>query len=175
MPPGDVVVIGRAKGRSLIDEANANRRIAKEEDMKRLVTSIGACALTIAAGIGSAIAQDPTNSKMFDALAAEAVLEVCFVQSVAAFPDRVHILCTGQLKVGLGTSVGGALTSGAVRYFAVENSVAANAMALTVLSVANAAVQRNRSLTIVYRTDPKENPAGCHASNCRRIVGVILN
>lgn len=63
----------------------------------------------------------------------------------------------------------------AATYFAVENNVSHNAMALAILSVANAAIQSDRTLTIIYRTSADENPAGCLASDCRRIVGALLN
>lgn len=132
---------------------------------------------------------------------AETTVNNCFVQGVAAFPNRVHILCAAQPIPNIGPSASAAAQSaavtasgaigpyaaqatanaaptapfGAVRYFAVENNVSENAMALTVLSVANAAMQRNRPLTIVYRSNPNQNPGGCLASDCRRIVGVLLN
>jgi hypothetical protein len=124
------------------------------------------------AQIGSAIGQ------LASASADQAVEGGCAVRSIGAFPDRVHILCIvggsgGVSFGGIGAGVG--QSPGQQRYFAVENTVANNAMALTVLSVANAAIQQNRKVTIVYRTSASENPAGCQASDCRRIVGILLN
>jgi len=138
--------------------------------MKNLAALLCACGLTIAAGTAPAIAQNPANNSQV--AQAESTLNNCIVQSIAALPNRVHILCTVVPTAGLGSD---SPSSGTVRYFALENTVAQNAMALAVLSVANAAMQRNRSLTIIYRSDPNNNPAGCNANDCRRIVGVIMN
>lgn len=145
----------------------------REEDLNRLLAPLCASILTIAASTGPVAAQNQ-NAAQVAAQAAESVVSNCFVQSVAALANRVHILCLALPTAGMGGASGG-LSSGAVRYFATENSVATNAMALTVLSVANAAIQRNRTLTITYRTGPNENPAGCNPSDCRRVVGVVLN
>ena len=143
--------------------------------MNKLATLLCASVLTIAASTGPVAAQNP-NAQKSSAEAwgpPESVVNNCAVVSVAAFPDRVHILCL--LMPALGGPGGSKPSSGAVRFFAVENNVATNAMALAVLSVANLAVQGKRSLTITYRTNPNENPAGCHVSDCRRIVSVVVN
>jgi hypothetical protein len=134
--------------------------------MNKLVTLLCTSILTIAVSTGPVAAQgDPLQNTQVQT---EDVLNNCFVQSIAAFPNRVHIHCMAFPTTG-------PLSSGAVRYFATENSVATNAMALTILSVANAAIQRNRTLTITYRNSPNQNPAGCNPSDCRRILGVVLN
>ena len=141
--------------------------------MREFGALLCAWALTLAASASPASAQNPAADAAQNTQSADSTLNNCLVQSVAAFPNRVHILCTVMPTIGLG---GAAQPSSAtVRYFAVENTVAQNAMALAVLNVANAAMQRNRSLTVIYRTNPNNNPAGCNANDCRRVVGVIMN
>lgn len=144
--------------------------------MNKLATLLCASVLTIAASTGPVAAQNPNAQKSSAEakVTPESVVNNCIVAGVAAFPDRVHILCL-LMPAGLGGPGGSKPSSGAVRFFAVENNVATNAMALAVLSVANLAVQGKRSLTITYRTNPNENPAGCHVSDCRRIVSVVVN
>jgi hypothetical protein len=136
-----------------------------EEGMRKFAALLCACGLTLAVGAAPALAQNPANNSQVAQTSAESTLNNCLVHSVAALSNRVHIQCSAP---AVGTIYG-------IRYFAVENTVAQNAMALSILSVANAAMQQNRSLTIIYRSNPNDNPAGCNANDCRRIVGVIMN
>ncbi len=145
--------------------------------MKTLTIAALACLATVSiSGYAAAQIRQQAQGNRSAINVEQETLDTCFVESVAAFPDRVHILCSSPQAMSLG-GVMSSLNSGSnsFRYFAVENDVSQNAMALTVLSVANAAIQSNRALTIVYRTNPSENPAGCLVNDCRRIVGVSLN
>ena len=106
----------------------------------------------------------------------EEVVNNCAVQSIGALTDRVHILCkvapAGADLSGLIYPVKPAAPSAnATFYYAIENGPMANA----VLTIASTAINKGRTLTIVYKSSASQNPSGCQANDCRRIVAVLLN
>lgn len=136
--------------------------------MNKLVALLCASIVMMVSSAGPAVARNPSGVQ-----ADEAVVDNCSVRSVAAFVDRVHVLCVPSTIPLPGQRP--RLKSGAIRYFAVQNSASTSAMALAVLSVAHFASQRQLTVTVTYRTDPKENPPGCLVGDCRQITGIMVN
>ena len=136
--------------------------------MNKLVALLCASIVMMVSSAGPAVARNPSGVQ-----ADEAVVDNCSVRSVAAFVDRVHVLCVPSTIPLPGQRP--RLKSGAIRYFAVQNSASTSAMALAVLSVAHFASQRQLTVTVTYRTDPKENPPGCLVGDCRQITGIMVS
>ena len=103
----------------------------------------------------SAIAGSPAQSS-----------RACAVLDVSVFTDRVHVRC-GLL----GTEVGPYTTSQTVtaeNYYAVATD---SNFAPIFATVATAAQQARKVLTIIFWSDPAQNPPGCQPSDCRAVVG----
>lgn len=102
----------------------------------------------------------------------------CFIADVAAFINRIHVHCAPA-----GTTFGNGLyvhdyapppePDAGIVYFAV-GAASDPALADRVIAVATSATQQNRQVQILYRTNPAENPPGCQANDCRRLVGLTL-
>ena len=110
--------------------------------------------------------------------AATELRRTCFIADVAAFSNRVHVHCAPA-----GTTFGGGLYTrdyvpppepdAGIVYFAVGAASDA-ALADRVIALATSATQQNRQVQILYRTSAAENPPGCQANDCRRLIGLTL-
>jgi hypothetical protein len=109
----------------------------------------------------------------------------CRIGNVAAFRDRVHIRCAGDITSQLqaqmqamqsamqGGGGGNAQTAAAPTYFAVGVQ-SEPALANLVLSLATQASAQNKQVQIYFDPSPSANPLGCHPSDCRRLAGLLM-
>jgi hypothetical protein len=108
--------------------------------------------------------------------AQEELSRTCVIADVAAFTNRVHVRCPhgSSPRSGLYTReyTPPVQPDPAVIYFAV-GATADPALADRVIALAGLAVEQNKSVVIFYRTNPAENPPGCLAQDCRRLVGIV--
>lgn len=96
--------------------------------------------------------------------AAQSTEEVsCTVGEIAVFPDRVHVFCSA------GAGQTSLIIPGTIRYFSVEIG---SPLALPLITIASAATAHGRPIAVTSSTVVTENPAGCLAHDCRRLVGV---
>lgn len=86
----------------------------------------------------------------------------CNLLDVAAFQDRIHARCTT------------APASTAIYFFAAPSDVANALSTNRYLVLLNTAFTLGKPALINYSTDSAENPPGCQAIDCRKILGVIL-
>ncbi len=104
----------------------------------------------------------------------------CRVGDVAVFDNRVHVRCAGgtggvpSITESLQNAQGqitGASQGGRVPYYAVALQ---SAPANSVLNLASHAAAQNRQVQILYHAEAGSNPPGCHPSDCRRLIGIIM-
>lgn len=104
----------------------------------------------------------------------------CTPTDILAFRDRVHIRCSATERCPPSGPFGQLCRPAfnpvdpAIVFYATENIASPNALAITALTIAGQAIATGRGLSIHYRSSSTENPAGCLAGDCRRLVGVIL-
>lgn len=100
----------------------------------------------------------------------------CQIEDVAAFTNRVHVRCPYGPIVHSGLYTRDyeppPRPDPGIRFFAVGATVDP-ALADRVIALASLAIEQNKHVVIFYRTDPAENPPGCLASDCRRLVGIV--
>ena len=82
----------------------------------------------------------------------------CFIDELAVFPNRVHVLCS---------TTNGSEFSGL--YLAVATGPTANAF----LALATTAKDKGIPLNVVA-TAPSQNPPGCNVSDCLGVVSVSI-
>lgn len=102
----------------------------------------------------------------------------CTVVGVAAFQGRVHIRCNTPFACPPGALCPPVIANpvdSRIEYYATENSVAANGLAPTALTIATQALHSKQPLRIWFRSSAAENPAGCLPADCRRFVAVAIN
>lgn len=85
----------------------------------------------------------------------------CTIEHVSVFDNRWHIKCTTALPAN-------------VYYFAIENDLEHKLMGDRMLVLANTALALNKPVGIYYSTLSIQNPFACLATDCRRLVGVLL-
>jgi len=85
----------------------------------------------------------------------------CAVLDVSVFTDRVHVRCESEHGGGNPSDTEPA------DYFAVSTG---SPFAPIFATVATAAQQARKPLTIVFWSDPARNPLGCQMSDCRAVV-----
>ncbi|MDB5468662.1 MAG: hypothetical protein JWR84_222 [Caulobacter sp.] len=90
----------------------------------------------------------------------------CTVAEIAAFRDRIEIVCAGPAAVK-----GMAGEKSGPRRFAVETR---DPLTESLLPLAIEAKGRGRTLGILYVVAPEANPADCARETCRRAAGVVL-
>ena len=84
----------------------------------------------------------------------------CTPNSVATFPDRVHVRCTPTI-------------GGGVIYFAVNASE--TAFASRFISMATAGIVSGRTLSVSFDPIDKSGATfGCGFSDCRRAKGLVI-
>jgi hypothetical protein len=99
------------------------------------------------------------------------------VVEVASFESRVHVRCfvpTGGGGLQSAPAAASDPIALSTPYYAV-GAQAQPALADRVVALANSAVERDKQLTIFFRTDPAENPPGCLQHDCRRLTGIVLH
>lgn len=80
----------------------------------------------------------------------------CSVGSVAVYQSRVHVYCTNA-----------AGAAGDIRFFAAATSDPSASMFIQVAAQAKSVSQK---VSIEYSTKTADNPAGCQANDCRKIL-----
>ncbi len=88
----------------------------------------------------------------------------CMVSEIAAFRDRVEIVCAAPGK-------GMAGEKSAPRRFAIENR---DPLTEGLLPLAIEAKGKGRPLGILYVVSAEANPTDCAKETCRRMAGVVL-
>jgi hypothetical protein len=88
----------------------------------------------------------------------------CTVAEIAAYRDRVEIVCAAPAKGMAGEKT-------APRRFAVENR---DPLTDGLLKLAIEAKGRARPLGVLYVVAPEANPADCPKETCRRVAAVVL-
>ena len=91
----------------------------------------------------------------------------CAVIDVSVFTDRVHVRC-GLLGTEFLGPAGFSQTVTPENYYAVATD---SNFAPIFATVATAAQQARKVLTIIFLTDTAQNPPGCQPSDCRAVVG----
>ncbi|RYF95009.1 MAG: hypothetical protein EON95_03175 [Caulobacteraceae bacterium] len=89
----------------------------------------------------------------------------CTVSEIAAYRDRVEIVCAGPAAKGMAGDKAGP------RRFAVETR---DPVTDSLLKLAIEAKGRSRPLGVLYVVAPEANPADCPAATCRRVAGATL-
>ena len=88
----------------------------------------------------------------------------CAVAEIAAFRDRIEIVCAAPAK-----GMAGEKTS--PRRFAIENR---DPLTESLLPLAIEAKGKGRPLGVLYVVSAEANPADCAKETCRRVAGVVL-
>lgn len=125
----------------------------------------------VAAAALAALSSAPATAH---AQAASATATVtCQVTDVSVFGDRVHVRCVEGNLVGayLATTAGQSATYSPFAFFAVPTS---SPLAGVVATLATSARASSKPLQITYQVQASSNPAGCAASDCRRILTARL-
>ena len=92
----------------------------------------------------------------------------CRLTDVSVFADRVHIHCAPPTV--LDEQQSGAST-GTYMYFALETN---SPMAPSIIALATGAKVADQLVFIRYANKDSDNPAGCGATDCRRLLEMRL-
>lgn len=90
----------------------------------------------------------------------------CTIDNIAAIEDRIHVKCTTAEPDNLLYTV---------YYYAVSTVSGPASSANRMLALLNTAYAMTRPVSIMYDTASANNPAGCAASDCRKMLAVLLD
>jgi len=99
----------------------------------------------------------------------------CWITELASFENRVHIRCLPAPSPGsLSSHPGSSLPDPGVLYLAVDTTKMGY-FADRVIAIAQTAIQMKAYVAVVYDSDIADNPPGCLATDCRKLVAVTLS
>ncbi len=94
----------------------------------------------------------------------------CTLKDVGIFENRVHVECLYMGALGLGIGNKPAPHPSAT-FFAVPIDTP---MAARVTELGAAMLNsKKRQVDVFYDDDPRANPPGCQANDCRRLLGIV--
>ena len=87
----------------------------------------------------------------------------CYVNQVAMYHNRAHILCDTYESVG----------TTKVWYFAVADTSANKSFINRVIAIGLTNMSMNRQIRVWFDTLASNNPPSCLTTNCRKLTGIV--